>query len=61
MTGPNGYIGSTEASRILKVSVTTLLKMVKSGRLTPAFYTPGGAARFNIDDVVALHDKLAAA
>jgi excisionase family DNA binding protein len=57
LNGPNGFIGSTEASRILKVSTTTLLKLVKAGRLTPAFYMPGGAARFDAADVVAMAES----
>jgi hypothetical protein len=61
MSGPFGYIGSTEASRILKVSTTTLRLMVKRGDLRLAFTTPGGAARFDVRDVVALAEELSAA
>ena len=56
MTTPTEWIGSAEACQILDVDRSTLVRMVKSGRLTAETKMPGasGAYVFARSDVEAL-------
>jgi DNA-binding transcriptional MerR regulator len=54
---PNGYIGTTEAARILKVAPRTVDRWVAKGLIRPAFRTDGGYARYELAAVLALAES----
>jgi len=44
-------VGSGEAAEVAGVSVNTLLRWVREGRITPADRTLGGHYRWDLDDL----------
>lgn len=49
-------VATAEVVRILRISNSTVMRMVESGQLTPAYKAPGlrGAYLFNKSDISAL-------
>lgn len=50
-------LSTQEVAAIFKVGVSSVTRWVRKGTLAPAFWTPGGHARFRREDVEALRDK----
>jgi excisionase family DNA binding protein len=46
-----GYVTTGEAAKALGVGLTTLQRWAHAGLVTPAFRTPGGHFRWDIDDL----------
>jgi excisionase family DNA binding protein len=45
------YVTSSEAARQLGIGLSTLQRWAAKGRITPAWRTPGGQARWNVRDL----------
>jgi hypothetical protein len=45
------YATSSEAARALGIGKITLNRAKRAGKATPVHYTPGGHARWDIDDL----------
>jgi excisionase family DNA binding protein len=47
------YVTTAEAARRIGVGVSTLQRWAAQGIVTPAWRTPGGQARWDVDDLKA--------
>jgi excisionase family DNA binding protein len=47
------YVTTAEAARRIGVGVSTLQRWAAQGLVTPAWRTPGGQARWDVDDLKA--------
>jgi excisionase family DNA binding protein len=47
------YVTTAEAARRIGVGVSTLQRWAAQGVVTPAWRTPGGQARWDVDDLKA--------
>ena len=47
------YVTTAEAARRIGVGVSTLQRWAAEGIVTPAWRTPGGQARWDVDDLKA--------
>jgi excisionase family DNA binding protein len=45
------YVTTAEAARRIGVGVSTLQRWAAQGLVTPAWRTPGGQARWDVDDL----------
>jgi predicted site-specific integrase-resolvase len=50
-------LSPAETARVLGVSTRTLKRYRAAQRITPAFYTPSGHARFAMEDVIRLRNE----
>ncbi len=48
---PDGLIPTGEAAKALGVSRKSLARWAQQGRVTPAWITPGGQYRWDLDDL----------
>lgn len=47
----DAYATTSEAAKAIRVSATTLNRWVNEGKVTPAWTTPGGQHRWDIEDL----------